>query len=106
MIAFEDLGAFHFFYERKDSPTTQTFLQERMNTLLSYDKDKNGELINTLSAYFRNNQNMRKTAEALFMHKNSVAYRLRLVEELTGLKLGDSESAFQLQLCLKLMEVL
>lgn len=106
VIAFEDLGAFHFFYELKDSPTTQTFLQERMNTLLAYDKDKNGELINTLSAYFCNNQNMRKTAETLFMHKNSVAYRLRLVEELTGLKLSDSESAFQLQLCLKLMEVL
>lgn len=106
VVAFEDLGTFHFFYELKDSPIIQTFLQAHMNTLLAYDKDKNGELVNTLSVYFSCNQNIRKTAEALFMHKNSVAYRLRLVEELTGLKLNDSENAFQLQLCLKLMEVL
>ena len=45
-------------------------------------------------------------SEALFLHKNSISYRLQKIEDLTGCKLRDFESAFQLQLCLKLEPIL
>ena len=49
-------------------------------------------LIETLTAYFQHGQSLEATARALFVHPNTVRYRLRQVAELTGL-LADRRRA-------------
>lgn len=58
----------------------------------------NAELVDTLSAYFECEGNMDELAEKLFVHKNTVKYRLNRLQERTGLSLKSPGDAFQLYL--------
>jgi hypothetical protein len=59
------------------------------------------ELIETLSAFLRNGLSVRRTAAAMFMHPNTVLYRLKRLRELLGRDLRDVESMVDLMLAMR-----
>jgi sugar diacid utilization regulator len=59
-------------------------------------------LIDTLTAYFQHGQSLEATARALFVHPNTVRYRLRQAADLTGLAASHPREALTLQLALVL----
>jgi len=59
-------------------------------------------LIDTLTAYFQHGQSLEAAARALFVHPNTVRYRLRQAAELTGLSPTDPREGLTLQLALVL----
>ena len=61
-----------------------------------------GTLIDTLTAYFQHGQSLEGAARALFVHPNTVRYRLRQVADLTGLAATHPREALTLQLALVL----
>jgi DNA-binding PucR family transcriptional regulator len=61
-----------------------------------------GTLIDTLTAYFQHGQSLEAAARALFVHPNTVRYRLRQASDLTGLSATDPREALTLQLALVL----
>jgi DNA-binding PucR family transcriptional regulator len=64
--------------------------------------DAKGTLIDTLTAYFQHGQSLEGTARALFVHPNTVRYRLRQAADLTGLAATHPREALTLQLALVL----
>jgi hypothetical protein len=64
--------------------------------------DAKGTLIDTLTAYFQQGQSLEAAARALFVHPNTVRYRLRQVSDLTGLAATHPREALTLQLALVL----
>ena len=99
---FASLGPFVFLHEVTGSKEAEDFCNEYLSPIQEYDRQYNASLVETLSAYFASSQNARKTAESLGVHKNSVIYRLEKIESLLGKSLKDPETAFNLQLGLKL----
>ena len=61
-----------------------------------------GTLVETLAAYFAAGSSLEGTGRALFVHANTVRYRLRQVGELTGLDPGDPREALTLRIALAL----
>ncbi len=103
---FDEVGCLSFLCELTGSTAMQEFYEEYLGCLQQYDQENNAELIKTLKCYFACNKNLRKTAEMLFVHKNSVIYRLGKIETLMGKKLDHHQTSFDLQLCLKLQSIL
>ena len=66
-------------------------LQEVLAPLEAYDARHGTDLVNTLSVYVKTGGNITTTADTLFLHRNSVAYRLLRIQELSGLKLRDTQ---------------
>lgn len=64
--------------------------------------ESRGELVTTLSAYFANGAGIEATARALFVHANTVRYRLGQIGDLTGLTPSIPRDALVLQLALLL----
>ena len=56
------------------------------------------EILDTLIMYYESNTNIDETAEKMFVHKNTVKYRLNRLQELTGLYLKNPDDNFQLYL--------
>ncbi|MBI0375469.1 PucR family transcriptional regulator [Streptomyces albiflaviniger] len=54
------------------------------------DNDRSSRLLETLSAYLDNNRSWKDTAEALGIHRQTLAHRLGRIEELTGRNLKSS----------------
>ncbi|MBO1000463.1 PucR family transcriptional regulator ligand-binding domain-containing protein [Bacillus sp. SD075] len=69
--------------------------------LVQYDKNRNMDLISTFSAYNQFHGNVSQTARSLNLHRQSLLYRLRKIESLTGLSLVDPDDLFLLDLSIK-----
>lgn len=66
--------------------------------------DNNGLLRRTLQAWFRHNVQPLATSIALFIHRNTLEYRLNRISELTGLDLGNFDDRLLLYIALQLDE--
>ncbi|WP_280489580.1 PucR family transcriptional regulator [Nocardia carnea] len=58
------------------------------------------ELLDTLTMHLANERNRQRTARALYVHANTIDYRLRRIARLTGLDPADTEGLWQLQAAL------
>ena len=80
------------------------YIQETLGRLLSAGPPRSTELMNTLESYFRNFGNLRRMSEELYTHYNTVVYRLKSIQEITGLDLHVPSDRFRLELTLYLYE--
>ena len=66
--------------------------------LEEHDRERGSDLVRTLRVYFLAGANASEAADRLFLHRNSMLYRLTRVEKLTGLNLKDPRARLALQL--------
>ena len=72
--------------------------------LVEHDRRRGSDLVKTLGTYFAAGANASEAADRLFLHRNSMAYRLERVGKLTGLDLREPRAALALQLGLLSLE--
>lgn len=73
--------------------------------MLESDRKQQGALMNTIRTYFHCNCNAKETAERMFVHYNTVSYRLDRIKNELGLRLDDPETKLLLQLAIKIHEI-
>ena len=66
--------------------------------LEEHDRSRRSDLVRTLRTYFAAGMNASEAADRLFLHRNSMLYRLERIQKLTGLDLKDAKVALALQL--------
>ena len=81
-------------------------LLETIDPIERYDKQNDSQLLNTLTTYLANNENLSQTAKDLYAHRHTIRYRLQKVAELTGLSVFRSEDKERLSLGLKARSLL
>jgi purine catabolism regulator len=97
----------------EDEPASWAFALERseelaehvLGPLLEYDRAHQTELIRTLAALLRNNRSPNPTAAELFIHRQTLVYRVRRIEELTERSLSNTRDVVDLWLALRAVEV-
>jgi len=72
-----------------------------LGKLLDYEKLHETGLLATLEAFFAHQRSWQKTADALQVHRQTVLYRIRKVEEITRLDLNDTGHIAELWLALQ-----
>lgn len=85
-------------YEFEDM---QEIMKNTITPLINYEADRQMDLIGTFTAFHQYRGNVSQTARSLHLHRQSLLYRLRKIESLTGLSLNNSDHLFLLELCLK-----
>lgn|GEM_PF-2754155 len=75
-----------------------------ISLLIDYDEKNKTELFVTLKSYLENNSNIKETSSALFLHRNSVKYRLDKIIDLCKVDLEDAETIFWLQLSIHIIK--
>ena len=85
-------------------PYREDLVHPAMARLAALDRTEGAEYIPTLRALIQHNFNQMETANALGIHRTTLAYRLRRAQELTGLDLTDAKQVFHVAVSLELME--
>ena len=103
VMAYENLGIGRLIYQL---PTTlcEIFLQEvfKKGSLESLDR----ETLMTVQSFFENNLNVSETSRKLFVHRNTLVYRLEKIRKLTGLDLREFEHAVTFKVALMVKKYL
>ncbi len=72
------------------------FIQKKLGVLEQYDCSHESHLMETLEMLIEKNGSRKQTAEALFLHRNTMAHRLHKIEEILQLQLDDPGQLMQL----------
>ena len=72
--------------------------------LQEHDRTRRSDLVRTLKTYFAAGANASEAADRLFLHRNSMLYRLERIQTLTSLDMKDYRVALALQLGLLAIE--
>ena len=103
IISYENLGIGRLIYQL---PTTlcEMFLQEvfKKGSLESLDR----ETLMTIQCFFENNLNVSETSRKLFVHRNTLVYRLEKIRKLTGLDLREFDHAITFKVALMVKKYL
>ncbi|WP_327242172.1 PucR family transcriptional regulator [Streptomyces sp. NBC_01320] len=72
-----------------------------LGPLIEYERVHDTPLLATLDAYLANQRSWQKTADVLRVHRQTVLYRIRKVEEITGLSINESRHIAELWLAMQ-----
>ena len=95
---------FHVLASRPEE--IESFFEDTVASLVTYDDQYSTDLIGTLESYLENNCNMNQTATSIHAHRHTVSYRLDRIRELTGLDPAKSEDRERLGLGLKAYRII
>ena len=103
---YDDLGLYRILAFEGLQGELLEFCSDTIKPLIEYDKINNSELIKTLKAYFEFDGNMKKIAENMYMHYNTIIYRVQQISDITGLDLENGDSRLNLEIALKAIDLI
>ncbi len=89
---YEDLGIFQWVDILKEHRQKRHHTNKYIQRLRKYDERQQSNLLYTLEAYLEYDSNVLQTAKALFIHPNTMNYRLKRIHEISKLDLKKSAS--------------
>ena len=90
VVNYSNLGFFQIFGKVDDMTELERCIPETLKKLYLYDDEHKGELITTLQMYLRNNQSIKKTAGAMFVHYRTISYRLEKIKQISGINFDNA----------------
>lgn len=106
IYSFDQYGVHSMLIHASEHEDLSRYLHGAFPILLRYDAENDAKLTETLRVYLNCNCSIKETAERLFLHRNSLLYRLNRIRELCNIDLGDVDTCFQLRLSLMLLRIL
>ncbi len=105
LVDFHSLGVFQLLGQIEDIPAVRAFCEQVIGPLIKYDNEHRSSLVQTMDAYFAHHGNISQTAESLFIHRNTLLYRLDRIQELAHLNLNQADMRLAMHLSLKLWQL-
>lgn len=105
ILEYRDTGAYSVLYQIPVGKELDDYLTLYIKPLIRYDNEHQTNMYETLKMYLDTNGNTKATAENLFVHYNTISYRLERISNILGLDIGDCEIQFCLNLAIKIYDM-
>ncbi len=104
-MAHEDLGFLTLIKEGEFKSATELYSRKYLEPLKQYDAKKDGELIKTLSVIIKNNWYSNQAAKILYVHHNTVKYRMEKIEKSLDIDLNQHRNRLNVSIAIELYEM-
>ncbi|QNK87509.1 PucR family transcriptional regulator ligand-binding domain-containing protein [Sporosarcina sp. resist] len=95
---FECLNLERIIFSEEAIEEAREIYSETLQKIIAYDNKNKSELLNTLYSYLEYDLNVEKTGKRLFIHKNTVRYRLKLISTLLSANLDSLNTIILLRI--------
>lgn len=103
---FKEMGVYRTLMAIEDIEIAKEYYNELLEKLVRYDELNKTEYVEFLKVYFKEAGSVINTADALYLHRNTVNYKLRKIEEILNCDLTDFDTKVEVYLALKLSELI
>lgn len=103
-LYYPDLSIYRLLLLLEANPELKAFQEDTLGPLFLHENSN--EFIRTLEAFFKQKGNLSQTAKFLFIHRNTLSYRLKQISEIADLDLKNSDTALAVQLALKIYRMM
>lgn len=104
--SYADMGVYRIFFQYKNDRALIDMYNCILGELEEQDKLNNSDLVETLECYLACNCNLSKTADQLFVHRNTMKYRIKKIKEILVVDFSDPNACFTLQFAFKIKKYL
>ena len=105
VIGARELGPYAVLLRATEPDALRAFATRVLQPLLTPDGRPAGDLLDTLRVYLDEGSVRRRAASRLFVHVNTIVYRLDRIERALGRELADPRDAFELTLALRILDL-
>jgi len=91
VMTYEELGPYKYLLRMSLDSTVRDSQRDLVAKIAEYDRQRQTSLLKTLEEFLRRRGNISATAEALYVHPNTLRQRLRRIQELSGLDLRKED---------------
>ncbi|USG63833.1 PucR family transcriptional regulator ligand-binding domain-containing protein [Brevibacillus ruminantium] len=99
LLSYRQMRGYQFLFPyHRQTESLEAIWRPLLEPLLQHDSKHNQQLLETLDMYLAHNGNGLQTAQALYIHRHTLTYRLTQIKEKTGFDLEDAHQRWQLQL--------
>ncbi len=102
---FSDLGIYYSLFSQ-DSDKIMDYCLQRLEPLIENDYKTDGELLPTLRKLLDSCVNIKSTADSLFIHVNTLYYRINRIEQILQVDLSKMETRVELYTAIKVWDTL
>ncbi|MFB7142164.1 PucR family transcriptional regulator [Gottfriedia sp. NPDC056225] len=103
---FEDYAVYHLLDSNIKDMQLENFFMKSLGKVYEHDQLHETGYIQTLENYFNHNQNLSETAKGMFLHRNTLIYRIEKIKEILNTDLKNAEDLLQIQIALKIFRLL
>lgn len=101
MIEFNELGLFHWLQQLSNQVLEQNIFYVAIAKLAEFDQKHNKQLLPTLEIFLQCGGSIKEASELLFVHRNTLLYRLERIETFTNVQLKNPDNRLNLSVALK-----
>lgn len=106
IASFDDLGIHRLLLQVPELGELRSFARDVLGRLSVHEREHRSEYLTTLAAYFKANSSPQRASRDLHVHPNTVAYRIKRIEEITGLRLDTYRDRLMAQVALEILTAL
>lgn len=103
---YSELGVYKLLFKTSDNRELEAFHNEILGKLIENDRLYGSKLIETLEIFLEENGNVVKAAEYMKLHRNTLKYRLKRIEEITKSNLHNSYDRLNFSMALAIKKFL
>lgn len=100
VLSASSMGIYKYMFNSGNQQEILNYCNDKLKKLEMYDNTNGSFLIDTLVNYYMCGFNVGKTAEMMYVHRNSLQYRLKKIEEILEISLDDSMEYLDLVNCI------
>ncbi len=102
---YKELGIYQLLFYIDDKERINEFVENYISPVMEYDRRYNQNLLDTLREYLENGLNVTQTAQALYIHRNTMIKRIEKIEELLECSLKDADTCNQIFNAVKIYDL-
>ncbi len=106
IMSYRSMGFSKIFLAMDDTEIMNEYYSDILEPLVNYDMLNGTDFTDFLGVYFDCNSSVKETADRLFVHRNTVNYKLGKIQSILGCDLNDFYTKTELLIALKLKEML
>lgn len=102
VMLYTELGIYKFLDGIKDNNSVKEFYKEYIDKICRHDELHNTDFMETLINIVQNGWNLKMASDTMYLHYNTIKYRYKKIEEISGLDLDRTEEKLSMELAVKI----
>jgi len=104
-VHFDEMGIYRLLALVPDKALLGEMGRNLLAPLLAYDEMHEGQFVETLENYLETEGSFRAMSDKMFIHRNTLMYRINKIKKLLGTDLATSEEKLQYQIACRIMHM-
>ena len=101
-----ELGVYKLLLSIEDKEIIKSFYENTIGDLIVYDELNNTDYVDLLINYYENNCRINETANALYIHRNTVKYKIKKIEEILDVNFSDIGDKNKIYISLMIKQII